>query len=305
MVWDNTEQVAVEPVLIPSQRDRLLGLVRTVRPRQWVKNGVVLTALVFSGKLFDGQAVLQASTALLGFILLSSAVYVVNDLIDVERDRRHPEKRLRPIASGLINPGVALTVAFCLLALSSVLARQLAAGYQLAAVAYASNALAYSLWLKHVAVADVLSIAFGFVLRAVAGAAALRVPISPWLLLCTISLAMYLALHKRRAELVLLTSQAGHHRPVLLEYTDSLLEGMLSTVTTLTVVTYSLYSWFSSHPASLVWTTPLVIFGVFRYQFIAEQQGLGGSPDQALFGDIPLLGAVSLWLLVSVVVLYA
>ncbi len=304
IAWEHVEQVADEAARNPSQRDRLLGLLKTARPRQWVKNGVLLAALVFSGKMFNAQACLQAAGAFISFVFLSSAVYYVNDLLDLERDRHHPKKRSRPIASGLVHPKVATAVAFCLFALSTILASRLSPGYRLAAVAYASNALTYSLWLKHIAIADVLSIALGFVLRAVAGAAAIRVPVSPWLLLCTISLAMFLALHKRRAELCLLSRQAGSHRPVLNSYSQKLLEGMLSTVTTLTVVTYALYSWFSSHPARLIWTTPLVIFGVFRYQLIAEQKGLGESPDQALFTDSPLLGAVLLWLLVSMVVLY-
>jgi len=301
------------PVARPKVSTSLLAtigaLVLSMRPKQWTKNAFVGAALIFSHKLLDPSALALTGAAVALFCLLSGAVYLVNDLVDLEADRLHPRKRHRPLASGRLRPEVARAAAVgCIVGgLAGSLA--LSVPFGITALGYLLLNLAYSLRLKHVVILDVLSVALGFVLRAAAGAAVLAVELSPWLLACTILLALFLALSKRRHELTLLESGAGGHRPILEEYSVALLDQMISVVTSSTVVAYALYTLSPRTveefgTSNLVYTVPFVLYGIFRYLYLIHQRDGGGSPEHLLLSDRPLLLSVLLWALTAVILIY-
>jgi len=282
---------------------------KSLRPEQWTKNLFVFAGLVFSGRLFDRDAWLPAVAAFAIFCGLSGAVYLVNDVLDRTADAQHPIKRLRPIASGALAPptaiGVATVLAVGLVAAAWLVSPQLA----LVGAAYVLLLVAYSVWLKHHVIVDVLALATGFVLRSVAGAVAIAVPISQWLLVCSTLLALFLGLSKRRHELTLLADNAADHRPILQEYTPYLLDQMISAVTASTLIAYSVYT-MSSETAvrlgseRLGLTIPFVLYGIFRYLYLVHQRKGGGSPSELLLTDRPLLACVVLWVAAVVLVLY-
>lgn len=269
---------------------QLPGLWKLVRPRQWIKNSFVLAPLVFAGEFANRHAIGQALLAMVLFCVASSAVYIVNDVRDIDRDRRHVKKRhTRPLASGAVSVPAALT-------LLAVLYGALVLGWfvQPAAVAvicgYLALNLAYSFWLKHQPVLDIFSIAFGFVLRVYAGAQALAVPVSSWMFVTTLCLALYLAAVKRRQEL----SQSGSDgREVLQRYTVALVDRYAEMAATGALVFYSMFV-MSTQPA-LVITVPVVLFGLFRYWYVVEKLEGGESPTDALLSDGPLLATVVMW----------
>ena len=284
------------------------ALAVSLRPHQWIKNLVVFAALGFSKHLFDRDAAARAALAFLVFCGLASAVYLVNDLIDAERDRLHPVKRLRPIASGALPAGAARTAALVLFA--GALAGSLALGtpFLVCAVAYSALGLAYSLLLKHVVILDVLTIAIGFVLRGVAGAVVIGVHFSPWLVVCTLLLALFLALAKRRHEIVSLEDAAGH-RASLAEYSPYLLDQMIAVVTASCLTAYSFYTLAPEtvekyRTERLALTIPFVIYGLFRYLYLVHRHDQGGSPGDVLLTDRPLLATVTLWALAMVLIVY-
>ncbi|MGV3682625.1 MAG: decaprenyl-phosphate phosphoribosyltransferase [Acidovorax sp.] len=270
--------------------NQLPGLWKLVRPRQWIKNSFVLAPLVFAGEFANRHAIGQALLAMVLFCVASSAVYIVNDIRDIERDQRHAKKRhTRPLASGAASVPAAL-------ALLAVLYGALVLGWfvQPAAVAvicgYLALNLAYSFWLKHQPVLDIFSIAFGFVLRVYAGAQALAVPVSSWMFVTTLCLALYLAAVKRRQEL----SQSGSEgREVLQRYTVALVDRYAEMAATGALVFYSMFV-MSAKP-DLVITVPVVLFGLFRYWFVVEKLEGGESPTDALLSDGPLLATVLVW----------
>jgi 4-hydroxybenzoate polyprenyltransferase len=285
------------------------ALVAALRPHQWIKNLVVLAALVFSKHLFDADAAERAGLAFVVFCALASAIYLVNDLLDLERDRLHPVKRSRPLASGALPPKLARTAAAALLALA--LAASLALGWPFAAcaLAYAALGLAYSLVLKHVVIVDVLTVSLGFVLRAVAGAVAIAVHFSPWLLVCTILLALFLGLAKRRHELVSLEGNAAAHRAILAEYSPYLLDQMIGVVTASCLTGYAFYTLAPEtvekyKTERLALTIPFVIYGIFRYLYLVHRHDQGGSPGDVLLTDRPLLLTVALWAAAMVMIVY-
>ncbi len=281
-----------------------------MRPSQWTKNGFVLLGVVFAHRLTDPQALVQSLAAFCIFCLLSSSVYLINDSVDAEKDRQHPTKRRRPIASGRLPIPAALAAAVVLAAISvgsSFVA--LPATFTWLAVFYLGLNLAYSLRLKHIVILDALCIAIFFVLRAAAGAAAIRVEISHWLLICTILLALFIALSKRRHELVLLAGGASNHRGSLGEYSPYLLDQMIAVVTASTFMAYTLYTvdertvsaFGSDH---LVYTVPFVIFGIFRYLYLIHQRGEGGNPDRIIVSDKQFLLNLVLWAAAVGLVIY-
>jgi 4-hydroxybenzoate polyprenyltransferase len=285
------------------------AFVREMRPRQWLKNGIIFAGVIFAQQVGDLQSDLTAVWAFVLFCLLSSAVYLVNDLADLERDRLHPTKRHRPLASGALpqSAGVAAAVIFGVGGLVASFALNPLFGW-LAAVYVALN-LAYSFGLKHVVILDVFVVALGFVIRAAAGAAAIRVSISPWLLICTILLALFLALSKRRHELVLLEASAGDHRGSLAEYSPYLLDQMIAVVTASTVVSYSLYAMWPEtvekfHTDAMVFTVPFVIFGIFRYLYLVHQKEEGGAPEKIPVSDVPMIVNLLLWVATVAIILY-
>jgi 4-hydroxybenzoate polyprenyltransferase len=270
---------------------------------------VVFAALALSKHLFEREPVLRASLAFALFCALSGTVYIFNDLADLPRDRLHPLKRLRPLASGLLSPRLAGTVAAALglaaLALSFLLGPRFAA----CALAYLCLNLLYSFRLKDVVIVDVLCVSIGFVLRAVAGGVAIAVEVSDWLLICTVLLALFLTLAKRRHELTTLNEEAAGHRRILAEYSPYLLDQMIAVVTASTVTAYAFYTTAEEtrqkfQTGRLAWTIPFVLYGIFRYLYLVHQKEKGGSPTDVLLTDRPLLAAVALWALSIVLIVY-
>lgn len=277
-----------------------------MRPRQWTKNVVVFAALVFARRVFVPLSFGQALGAFVAFCMLSGAVYLVNDIFDVEQDRRHPRKRHRPIASGHLPIRIAWVQAAVLavLALAGATAIRPLLGGILAL--YLAVQIAYSLVLKHQVILDVFTIAAGFVLRAAAGAVAIGVPISPWLYVCTVLLALFQALVKRRAEIMLLSEEAGSHRRILEDYSAALLEEMIAVVTSSTVMAYSLYTFSAENLPknhAMMLTIPFVLYGIFRYLYLVYRRNEGGSPEQLLLSDWPLLACIVLWGTTALVIL--
>ena len=287
----------------------MVSVLHSLRPEQWTKNLLVFAALLFARRLFDPAAVLQALAAFAIFCGLSGAVYLLNDVSDRESDRQHPVKRHRPIAAGDVSAPTAVAWALVLIALGLSLSFWLQTGFGMAAAAYLVLQAAYTRVLKHVVILDVMAIAFGFVLRAVAGGLVIGVPISDWLVICTILLALFLGLSKRRHELTLLAAGAAGHRRILEEYDPYLLDQMIAVVAAATLVAYIIYclspettARFGTH--WLVLTVPFPIYGLFRYLYIVHRKDGGGNPSEMLLTDRPLLSCVGLWGVTVVAVIY-
>lgn len=290
-------------------RSMLQGLIQSLRPQQWTKNLFVLAALPFGLKLFDTAAVALALAAFVVFCALSGVVYLVNDLYDREADRLHPVKRMRPIAAGVLAPGTAAMAAALIAAGALGAALAIGPRFAAAAAAYLTLFYLYTRWLKHLVIVDVLSIAIGFVLRTYAGAVAIHVPVGDWLLVCTVLLALFLGLSKRRHEITLLASSAADHRRILDEYNPYLLDQMIGVVTASTLMAYIIYCTsadtverFGTH--NLVLTIPFPIYGILRYLYLVHRRDGGGNPSELLITDRPLLICVGLWGLVTALVIY-
>ena len=290
-------------------RSTVANLIVSLRPDQWTKNLIVFAALIFAVKLLDPAALANASAAFLIFCAVSGAVYLVNDVSDREADRLHPIKRLRPIASGALSTSTALAWAAGLSVAALAAAYALRPLFALTAAAYLALFALYTHTLKHVVILDVMSIAIGFVLRAVAGGLVIGVPVSDWLLVCTILLALFLGLAKRRHEITMLADGASGHRRILEEYDPYLLDQMIAIVAAATLVVYIIYC-ASPETAErfgtelLVLTTPFPIYGIFRYLYLVHRKHGGGSPSDMLLRDRPLLSCVALWGLAVVVLIY-
>lgn len=290
------------------------AILTLMRPKQWIKNVLVFAGLVFAGRLEDPAFVVPAMLAFVVFCILSSGIYVFNDLIDLEKDRLHPEKRSRPIASGQVGKGVALALAVTLWIAGGALAWALGPRLTATAGAFVGLNLLYTLWLKRQVIIDVMSISVSFMIRAIGGVEVLRdldpsVTLSEWLLLCTFFLALVMSFGKRRSELVLLDDTASSHRAALGDYSVSLLDVIIPLVSACAIIAYSVYTiW----PATvdnlgtdkLVYTVPFVVYGFFRYLFLVRERGLGGNPSEILFRDGALLASVVAWMVAIVGILY-
>jgi 4-hydroxybenzoate polyprenyltransferase len=274
-------------------------LLRALRPSQWVKNLFVLAPAVFAHQLLDSAAVGRTLLAFGVFCAAASAVYLFNDLHDREADRNHPLKQNRPIASGALSPRIAAVIAVSLGVAALAGAAALGRAFLLVLAGYLALSLLYSWRLKHVVILDVMVLAFGYVLRVEAGAAAARVEVSSWLLLCTIFVALFLAFAKRRHELVLLADRAPDQRRVLSQYSAVFLDQMINVVTAGSVLSYALYAMAEEsvrkHGRGLVFTVPLVLFGVFRYLYLVYQQPGHGNPTDEVLSDLPFLVNLALW----------
>ncbi|MFA5113073.1 MAG: decaprenyl-phosphate phosphoribosyltransferase [Candidatus Margulisiibacteriota bacterium] len=285
------------------------ALVRSLRINQWTKNFFVFAAIVFSVKFFDLPLLYKVIEAFAVFCLLSSAVYLINDVRDADSDRKHPTKKRRPIAAGEIKPFLAIAVA-CLLALIGLgAAYALDLPFALTATAYFVLMVVYTFLLRDLVILDTFTIAAGFVLRAIAGVVVIGVAMSPWLIICTILLSLFIALGKRRHELLTLSQGAVEHRRILDEYNPQLLDQMISAVAGSTVMAYSLYTlWpetvakFGTH--NLVYSVPFVLYGIFRYLYLIYQKGKGGKPEEILLTDLPLLADIVLWLASLMAIIY-
>lgn len=287
----------------------LKALIRAMRPIQWVKNVFVLAPIVFAEQLGDPQVLGRAMLAFIAFCFAASAIYLVNDLRDREEDRRHPLKRHRPIASGALSVPVATAAAVALAVAALAVALGFGTFFTILIVVYLAINLLYSSGLKHVVILDVMAVSSGYVIRVLAGAAAIDVEVSRWLLLCTIFLALFLIFSKRRHELVLLADEAAGHRAVLDHYSPAFLDQMINVVTASTVVSYALYAVddltvekFGSD--RLVYTLPMVLFGIFRYLYLTYQQLEKRNPTEQVLRDLPSVINVVLWGAVVIWIVY-
>ncbi|MGC6585920.1 decaprenyl-phosphate phosphoribosyltransferase [Paenibacillus sp. Dod16] len=287
----NTESVAAPLKQLP------MLLFSQLRPKQWTKNLLIFAAPLFS---FEGVNPGVLFDTLIGFFLLSfvsGCVYIVNDYADREADRNHPVKKYRPMASGALPPKLAIGFGALLLIASLVISYLLNPLFTVLLVLYFAMNVAYSFRLKHVVIIDIMIIAAGFVLRAIAGGLVIHVPFTPWFLLCTMLLSLFLAIGKRRHELHLLQHDKGSHRKVLDQYSFDLLDQMSSIVTTATIISYSLFTFTSGRTVHLMWTIPLVIYGMFRYLYLIHIEKKGGAPDRVLLEDAHILVTVILYVI--------
>lgn len=280
------------------------GLIRLLRPKQWTKNLLLFAALLFSFEEIRTETILATLLGFILFSLVAGCVYILNDFVDRDRDRQHPVKKYRPMASGQVNPSHALMFGIILLIFSVGTAFMMNPLFGVLCIVYFLLNVSYSFVLKHLVILDMMTIAAGFVLRAIAGGVLIHVPFTPWFLICTMLLSLFLAIGKRRNELTLLEGNTGSHRKVLDNYSITLLDQFNTIVTTATIISYSLFTFTSDRTIHLMWTIPLVIYGMFRYLYLIHMKNQGGSPDRVLFEDKPILITVMLYV-ISVITIFA
>ena len=287
---------------------QLLYIIKTMRPKQWLKNVFVFAALVFDGQLITPESLSITLIATLLFCLASSIVYIINDLADIKFDRQHPVKQHRPLASGLLSQRAAIISAIILGLITFPTAFLLDLGLGLIVLGYFLLMLAYSLWFKHVPLIDVMIIAAGFVLRVAAGLVIIETKLfSPWLFVATVFLALFIGLGKRRAEIELLETDAPSHRRVLDGYSLELLDQLLTIVLSATLMTYCLYTFSAADlPGNYVMmlTIPFVIYGLFRYLYLVRIEHSGGAPEDIVVTDRPMQATIALWGLTVLIILY-
>jgi 4-hydroxybenzoate polyprenyltransferase len=301
--------VPVPAPAVPSRQDELLrglnALLRAMRPLQWTKNGLVFAALIFDRKFTDAGAIGIAILAAICFCAVSSASYLINDVQDIERDQRHPRKRFRPIATGELTVQQALIASGVLSLLALVVGSLIRLEFTLVLIGYLLLMVAYNLGLKQLAILDVFAIGGGFVLRAVGGAVAIDVPISPWLYVCTMLVALLIGFSKRRQELISLANMAVLHRESLRGYTVPLLDQYINILAAATIIAYSVYTFESTavpRNHAMMLTIPFVAYGIFRFLAVSQRSELGGQPEALLFADRPLLISLIGWGLMSVII---
>ncbi|MEJ7818846.1 MAG: decaprenyl-phosphate phosphoribosyltransferase [Rubrobacteraceae bacterium] len=279
---------------------------KLARPKQWIKNGFVLAGIVFAGEIFSPPLMLDALMAFAAFCLLSSATYAANDVLDVKEDRSHPLKRFRPVASGEISSRAALIFSALLAAGGLLLAFESGFGVGLAGLGYLLLQAVYTTVLKHQAILDVMSISAGFVIRALAGVAAVGVALSPWLIICTGLLTLFLGFSKRRHELATLGDGAVAHRKNLRDYSVPMLDQMMNIMISATIIGYALYTFTVYQEEKeffMMASIPFVVYGVFRYMLLVHRDG-GGNPDTLVLRDRALQASLLLWMCVVMTVIY-
>jgi 4-hydroxybenzoate polyprenyltransferase len=286
----------------------LKPLLKTMRPRQWVKNGLLFIPLIFDKQLANWPALARIIVGFMLFCLLSSIIYIINDLVDLEADRNHPQKRQRPIPSGALKVSTARTAGIVLTLVVFIPATLLSLKFALIGLAYLVLNLVYSAWLKHAPILDVMILASFYVLRVGAGVSLIVVHLfSPWLYVFTTFLALYLGIGKRRAELNLLAEEANSHRKSLEGYTLPLLDQLILIVCSSAIITYSLYTFSAPNlPVNhtMMLTIPFVIYGIFRYLYLLQVKHYGGEPEEVLLTDRPLQATIFLWILAVVIIFY-
>ena len=287
----------------------LIDIFESLRPKQWTKNLFMFAGLLFAQNIFNLPLLSKVTGAFFTFCLLAGSVYILNDLTDLEEDRRHPIKRLRPIASGRLKPIQAIAALIIFLTFSLTMSYRLNYSFFMVTVVYLLLQVAYSLWLKGLVILDVLVVASGFFLRVIAGAVVAAVEMSSWLLICTIFLSLFLTLSKRRHDLVVIGQAVQPHKKVLGEYNPYLLDQMISMITASTLVTYTLYTMSEETvkkfgTKNLIFTIPFVLYGIFRYLYLIYEKGQGGNPENILVRDIPLMVDIVLWVAAIGLILY-
>jgi 4-hydroxybenzoate polyprenyltransferase len=292
------------PVLdLPRRRSLPHAALLALRPRQWTKNLLLFAGIIFAAKLGDASRWGEAVAAFVAYCAASSASYLVNDVRDAPHDRVHPVKRARPIARGELSPRLAEVIAALLILGAFLLVAPLGIASILFLSTFFALQAAYTLALKHVVLLDVMTIGGLFVVRAAAGAAAVEVRISPWLLLCTALLALFLALAKRRGELVLVGAEETPGRPVLEGYSLELVDQLVTVVAASTVISYCLYTFTARDSKAMMVTIPFVVFGVFRYLLLMHRRDLGEEPEEVLLRDLPILLCIAGWAACAAVIL--
>lgn len=284
------------------------GLIKSLRVKQWIKNFFLFAALVFDRQLTNPEAVIRTVLGAIVFSLLSSSVYLFNDVFDMDADRKHPLKKERPIASGTVPKSIAIIVASLLGILSLIWSFTLSRSFFIICLIYLVLNLLYSKWIKHIPILDVMVVASGFVLRVAAGVTLIVVErFSPWMYVVTTLLALYLGFGKRRAELVLLAKEANQHRKVFNGYTIEFLDQLITIVSGTTIVAYSLYTFSAPNLPenhSMMLTIPFVIYGIFRYLYLIRVKESGGAPEETVLKDFPLQAAVLLWGIAVIIIFY-
>jgi 4-hydroxybenzoate polyprenyltransferase len=303
-IFKNTQSLYNSRMLIKTFR----SLIKTMRPHQWIKNILVYVPLVFDRKLTHIPSLIRTTSGFILFCLIASVVYIINDIADLEADRKHPEKRNRPIASGNLSISVAIIAALIILVIVFPLAYRLAPSFALVLGCYFILNLLYSKWFKHIPIIDVFVLASFYVLRVIAGLTLIDVErFSPWLYVVTTLLALYIGLGKRRAELALLEKDANQHRRVLEGYTIPLLDQYITIVSAMTIIAYSLYTFSAPNLPenhAMMLTVPFAIYGVFRYLYLIQIKKRGGAPEEILLSDRPLQVTVILWGFTVMVIFY-
>jgi len=293
-IWNSTKKTFQDSIFY--------NVLISMRPLQWTKNVFVFAGLIFSRSFFDIEAILKTIYAFFLFSAVSGAMYIINDVIDKERDAIHPLKCKRPVASGKLKPSCALLSAALILIAALYLSYTADRSFFWAIIMYFILILLYSFVLKKYVIIDVIIIAAGFVLRTLGGTAIINVTVSPWLIMCTTFLALFLALNKRKSELALLLENASNHRGNLEEYTPELINQMLPVTQAATIMSYSLYTFSSGKSYYMMATIPFVFYGVFRYQYLVSNKGKGGSPETVILKDIPLLANIILWAVLCLII---
>jgi len=289
-------------------------IIKEARPHQWVKNSIIFAALIFSQHFVDPALFLRAIGGFVAFCLLSGGIYIFNDIVDVETDKLHPEKRRRPLALGELSLGKASAGCGVFIGVGMCVSLLLGPSFAGVSAVYLILSILYSLFLKRVIILDVLLISIGFVLRAIAGVEVLSghvpaIELSPWLLVCTLFLALFMGFGKRRHEIVLLDERAPGHRSTLGEYSIDFVDGLIYALMSATVISYSIYTiWPATvekfHSGNMVLTIPFVVYGIFRYSYLVTQKKEGGNPSELLLRDVPLIATVILWFFSVLLVLY-
>lgn len=285
------------------EKSFIINLLKLMRPKQWIKNFFVFGALIFSYSFLNLNKTIAALIAFILFCLISSTVYIMNDILDVEKDRVHPKKRFRPIASGAISIKQASVALVVLLAISMISSFMINKGLFFILVLYFINNIFYSFKIKNIVILDVISIAVGFILRVIAGGVAIDVSLSGWILLCTFFISLFLGFEKRRNEIIKLEGKANEHRKILDDYSDELLKQFSDITLTCTVISYAMYTFVAYENAYMMITNIFVVYGLFRYKYLSMKKGQGGSPTETVMTDKSIIIDVILWVITSVVIL--
>ncbi|KAJ51584.1 4-hydroxybenzoate polyprenyltransferase [Clostridium tetanomorphum] len=281
----------------------LKALIKLMRPKQWIKNSFVFAALIFSGRFVEVPLLLINVKTFILFCITSSTVYILNDLVDIEKDKIHPEKKNRPLPSGRISKNLAII--FDIILLGVVIGGSIN-NLKLFIIlfTYLLINVLYSFKLKNIVIIDVMIITFGFVLRVEAGSISTNIPISPWLILCTTLLSLFLALNKRKSEIITLESKGANHRKILKEYSIEFIDSMLTIVTPSILMAYCLYTFNSVQNRSMMITIPFVLYGIFRYQYLMYKKNIGGKPEDIFTKDMPFLINILLWIVSVLIIIY-
>lgn len=277
---------------------------KLMRPKQWIKNFFVFAAMIFSGKFTNTHILIMNIFVFIMFCLISSCVYILNDLVDVNKDREHPQKKNRPIASGKVTKLQAILMEVILFSIVSIISYRISLKLLAVFLVYFLINILYSLKLKNIVIIDVMIITFGFVLRVESGSISTNVQLSPWMILCTILISLFMALNKRKSEIITLKDKSGAHRKILDEYSVVLIDNMLTIVTPSILIAYCLYTFSSIQSRTMMVTIPFVLYGIFRYQYLMLKNNIGGKPEDVFQKDLPFLINVVLWAVVVICIIY-